>query len=421
MVEGGGIVSLKQPIVSLKEKRVIGYEALSRGLDLSSGDLIPPDRLFKAAEAFGMTLDVDRACRLKAIEEYARCQRVGDPLLFVNFDPTILNRVSIGSGWMKDQVKRHGISPSSVAIEIVEARVQSQEDLELFVSFYREAGFLIVLDDFGSEHSNLNRVLQVKPDIIKIDRTLVENIGTDFYKRAIVETIIHLASKIGALSLVEGVENLEDIQVCHELGADLYQGFYFSKPRADLFPLPDICRRRMGSLFQSIEYRQAERLAEDRAFQKKFTSLIGAICNILSRNKQETFDIIMENLSGLHDRVECLYILDAIGCQVSRTHCHPNGTGNSRNPLFRPSEKGADHSLKSYFFFMQGMTRTEHYSDPYISLATGNLCRTLSRLFVTSNGDYFIFCADFSVRKPDALKGRGPCRLRSPLEGRDAS
>lgn len=405
MVEEGGIVSMKQPIVSIKERRMVGYEALSRGVEADSGSLIPPDLLFGAAEAWGMSVAVDRACRKKAIEEFARWRGAGEPLLFLNFDPTILAQVSIGSGWMKDQVMRHGIAPSSVAIEIVESRVPSARDLDRFVAFYRAAGFLIVLDDFGSEHSNLNRVLQVKPDLIKIDRALVHNISKDFYKRAIVETIINLASKIGALSLAEGVEELEDILVCHELGADLYQGFYFAKPLAAMTAVPDSLGRQLEDLGRAAGDRQSERIAKTTAIHRSFAVTVDGIAATLTGSEIASFDALLHALSGLSPRVECLYILNADGIQVSRTHGLRERAKPARSALFRPSERGADHSLKGYFSLMRELHLTRYDSDPYISLATGSLCRTLVRQFVTATGQRFIVCVDFSLREEGAIQG----------------
>ncbi len=90
----------------------------------------------------------------------------------------------------------------------------------------------VVLDDFGALHSNLNRLIISKPDIIKIDRQLIHNVSESYYQQSIIKSIIDLAKKIGSLTLAEGVENKEDVLKCHELGADLFQGFYFARPQS---------------------------------------------------------------------------------------------------------------------------------------------------------------------------------------------
>ena len=80
-----------------------------------------------------------------------------------------------------------GLKPENIAIEIIESDVEDLKELQRFVQLYRSYGFLIALDDVGAGHSNLNRIPLIKPDILKIDRFLVQNIQDDFYKQEVLE------------------------------------------------------------------------------------------------------------------------------------------------------------------------------------------------------------------------------------------
>ena len=91
-----------------------------------------------------------------------------------------------------------------------------------------------MIDDFGCEHSNIDRLIQIHPDVIKVDRSIIANIESDPYRQSILKSINSLAQMTGALCLAEGVETIEEIQTCHLLGVDLFQGYAFALPNPDL-------------------------------------------------------------------------------------------------------------------------------------------------------------------------------------------
>lgn len=398
LAEKKSIRNLKQPIVSIKEKKIVGYEALSRGVDPFSGEIIEPDLLFKSARRFGMSLEIDRICREKAVGCFSKHYSDSDILLFLNFNPEILSKATRGSCWMKELVETSGLSPSQIAIEIVESKVELQSDLEEFVNMYRGFGFLIVLDDFGAKHSNLNRVMQLKPDIIKIDRELVDNVSKDFYKRSVVKTVIELARKTSAMSLVEGVENPDDVVTCHELGADLFQGYFFSKPSDLVEDVQENCINRIDGIFEMINLTEEVKIAERQASYKKCRMISSMLCDELAGVHERTFDDSLSEFIINNQEIECAYILNQTGLQVSDTHCGIVKSSRSESRLFKPSQKGADHSLKTYFSTMRILKLKEYFSDPYISLATGNMCRTMSVTFECAEGKECIVCVDFSQK-----------------------
>ena len=98
------------------------------------------------------------------------------------------------------------------------------------VDLLRSRGFLIVLDDVGSGHSNLDRIPFIKPDLLKVDRTLIARIDTDYHKRGTLKSLVDLGRKIGALVVAEGVETEGEAMVALELGADLLQGLCLGRP-----------------------------------------------------------------------------------------------------------------------------------------------------------------------------------------------
>jgi EAL domain-containing protein (putative c-di-GMP-specific phosphodiesterase class I) len=121
-------------------------------------------------------------------------------------------------------------SAANIVIEIVESDTEDTEALIRFVKSYRECGFNIALDDVGTGHSNFDRISLLRPDIIKIDRSIISGIATDYFKQEIFKSLAKLSKGIGSLILAEGVETKEEILCCLEYGADLLQGYFFSRP-----------------------------------------------------------------------------------------------------------------------------------------------------------------------------------------------
>ena len=397
IIESESIRTLFHPIVSIKEKRIVGFEALSRGINNGSGSIISPIDMFKCAQLNDLNLELDRLCRKIAIKQYQAKGMQDNFLLFVNFDPGILNKVRIGCGWMNKLIESYGIKPFNIAIEIVESKVETHNRLSAFVDLYREYGFHIVLDDFGADHSNLNRILLVKPDIIKIDRELTLNISRDYYKQAIVGSIVELGNKIGSVCLAEGVETLDDIIMCHELGLDYFQGFFFSLPLVDPEDMYQPCTESMKEVTEKLFAHLSKIVIQKIDVQQKYKKLSYEISENISKVKEKDFNSFLKQAIDKYIEIECMYIIDKKGVQISDSVCKSMSENQAGHFLFRPAKKGADHSLKKYFYHMNIMKLKEFYTSPYISLATGSLCTTISKSFINDENNFYILCIDFSI------------------------
>lgn len=134
LMRSGAITAHFQPLVSIKKRSIVGLEALARSTNPLNGERIPPDTLFRKASSEGMVLELDRCCRQKAFENFRSLRaRNTDLLLFLNFDTSIIDQGVVGSNYLLHQVERMGLAPNTVAIEIIESRVQDQRALQRFV------------------------------------------------------------------------------------------------------------------------------------------------------------------------------------------------------------------------------------------------------------------------------------------------
>ena len=160
-----------QPIVSVRKKRIIGYEALARPKD-AQGLSVAPDQLFAEARREGYALLLDRTCQRLALSRFIKADSEGDSLLSVNMDTSHFSENS-QSHTILALLEEYGLAPGRLMVEICEDAVRSQRQLENFVSVCRELGVLVAIDDLGQKHSNLDRIINLRPDVLKLDRHLI--------------------------------------------------------------------------------------------------------------------------------------------------------------------------------------------------------------------------------------------------------
>jgi EAL domain-containing protein (putative c-di-GMP-specific phosphodiesterase class I) len=387
----GTIHSVFQPIFSPRTKNLVGYEALSR-FTRTDGVIEQPDQVFRRYRSSLDGLTLDRACRQTALESYLEeYRKFPDRLLFLNFDSTIIDLGVQGSGYLLHQVEQLGIPSNRIVLEIIESQVSQVQKLMDFVDKYRNHGFFIALDDVGSGYSNLERLAQIQPHIIKIDRSIIKDIDQSYAKEKIFQAIIQLSHNLGSLALAEGIETSQEALTCIELGADLVQGYFFSEPASLHSPEPLI----LDPLDQVLD-RYSDRYVQMNESQRTYLQTLETATRDLARQLKHQTRTQWSNslLSFLthHRKTECAYILDTKGIQVTETFFRQPRLQNN-NPLFFPGKVGTDHSAKPYF--LQGRRTTSFIlSDSYISLATGKVCQTLVLPFRTVNHKSYRLCLD---------------------------
>lgn len=224
----GDLSSLFQPIVSLSEQRILGYEALTRGP--SNSPLHSPLTLFAVARHAGRLSELEMACRKSACRGLSALGLEGK--LFLNVSPESLLDPSHQPGRTLKLLQTFGIPPSQVVIELTEQ--SPTEDFALLdnaLHHYRAMGFSIALDDLGAGYSSLRLWSELRPDYVKIDRHFIDGIHQDAVKREFVGSILKMAEASRAQVIAEGIELTEELTVLAEMGVDLVQGYLLSRPQ----------------------------------------------------------------------------------------------------------------------------------------------------------------------------------------------
>ncbi len=216
------LASAFQPVLR-PDGKVIGREALLRAESLEHGELAP-DAAFEEALNASRVVQFDRLVRIIHLMNHARSFSENE-LLFLNVHPRLLFSVSDHGRTFEQILHYYSVPTSQVVIEIKESANTDDAVLADAVSNYRSLGYRIAVDDFGGAHSSLERVLKLRPDIVKLDGALIQ---TTEHSRSTATSFNQLVEKFqgsGIQVAVEGIETARQLEIARRSGADLLQGF----------------------------------------------------------------------------------------------------------------------------------------------------------------------------------------------------
>ncbi len=225
--------TLYQPILDLVDLSVLGHEVFSRGpVDGAFGDA---EALFALAERSGRILEFERLCRQHAFASALRHLPAGGKL-FLNTSASALRDPEMLDGGLVYAARRAGLAPDEVVLEITErVAVEERRAYREVLLQLKSAGFGLAIDDMGAGYASLQGVVDVEPDYLKFDVSLVRDIDRSLIKRSLLETLVDLARRIGARVIAEGIEGESELATLRERGVPLGQGRYLAPP----LPVPE--------------------------------------------------------------------------------------------------------------------------------------------------------------------------------------
>jgi len=238
-IENGDVLPYFQPIYDVRQRRLLGLEALAHMPD-GQGGMLPPDELISIIEETGMMNAFGRVMLHRTIADYQQWGERYDlqqmPYLALNLScsqldqPDFLEQVD---ALLQDT----GVDPHKLEFEITESTIIRNVDQKLeLLRAIRERGIRIAIDDFGTGYSSLSYLKKLPIDTLKIDRSFVRDINMDADDNAIIETIIAMAAKLGLGVVAEGVETREQLAFLRAHQCEVIQGYYFKRPA----PLKDL-------------------------------------------------------------------------------------------------------------------------------------------------------------------------------------
>ena len=222
-----------QPIVSLRDRSVVGFEALAR-IDSPELGPISPAQFIPLAEETGLIvplgmLVLQEACKqmLQWHTQYPREQPLTISVNLSSKQFTQLNLVEL----IKKGLEETGLNPACLTLEITESVIMEKaQDVAEMLAQLKSLGVKLRIDDFGTGYSSLSYLHSFPFDILKVDQSFICRMVSDNHSTGIVETILTLAQKLGKQVVAEGVEHEEQVAALLALGCGFGQGFLFSQP-----------------------------------------------------------------------------------------------------------------------------------------------------------------------------------------------
>lgn len=225
LLGSAGIAAALQPISRLHDGSVIGYEALARYAPRPY--LTSPDELFALASSLSVQRDVDLACLRAAVRAAGN---IGAADLFVNvLTGTVLD--ARGMAELIAAVHDARIDPAAVVLEFSEREpVEDLAQLQRSAAQLRAEGFRIAVDDAGAGHASMRIIAELRPEFIKVDRSLIKSVESDGARRALVVALLSFSGHIGARVIAEGIETHAEQEALLSLGVQFGQGWFVGRP-----------------------------------------------------------------------------------------------------------------------------------------------------------------------------------------------
>ena len=383
-----------QPIYSLSHARVVGHEALLRAQN-AEGQSISPLDVFKACDNPQELGWCDSLSRMVHMANFV-AQMPEAQWLFLNVHPDTSQLLfqPEGQDYVRRVLTHFNVPGEKIVLELLESSVDGQDDLEACVATVRAHGCLIAIDDFGAGHSNFDRVWRLKPDIVKLDRSLVVRAAQDPRSRRVVSQMVSLLHECGAMVLLEGVETEEEALLALESDADMVQGYFFARPQPLLQPSGH-SPQSLTDLYSALsEYRGVQRAAH-RERLAPYRNAIGhaGVSLSVGRSIEQACRSFMELPA-----TEVCYILDEDGHQICDALWSPKRPQQVRL-AYEPMQDsdGACWSRRPYFRRAIDAFGKVQVTRPYRTLHGNHTCVTLSYAFHQQLGEHKVLrvvCGD---------------------------
>lgn len=222
-----------QPLISLEDGSIIGFEALLRWQHPNRG-FIPPFEFIPIAEDSGLIIPITNWILKETTEQLAAWQKISpssqDLIVSVNISGKHLAQDGLIEE-VRKALHASKIKPSCLKLEITESvAMENAEHTIIILNKLKELGVQLSIDDFGTGYSSLSYLHRLPFDTLKIDRSFVNNVGSKGENSEILQTIVSLAKNLKMRSIAEGIETEAQLQILRDLDCDFAQGYLFSKP-----------------------------------------------------------------------------------------------------------------------------------------------------------------------------------------------
>jgi EAL domain-containing protein (putative c-di-GMP-specific phosphodiesterase class I) len=381
-----------QPVVSVRGKGILGFEAFSRSVT-GEGVRLDAQDLFGQAWDPELRLKLCRLCRRKALEAFRPIfERHPQMLLFLNTDGRALT-ASAKPGHLDALAQTMGIPGKRIVIELERPSLGSPE-VARFVSYYHERGFSLSVDVGGGLDLPAEEIFSLKPEFIKFDRPLFSEPTGHEFRSDMVRALCHLGERLGATVLAKNVETEDEALRLLTWGVNHQQGFYYTKERdsGEQDPI-----RAFQCKVEEINRRFREQAQDEVAAKRKryegYHKALKKAAYKLADGPASSFAASCERLANNEELVVCAYVLSNEGIQLTPLSFKRSLVPET--PLLGPERgRGADHSIREDVLHLH--SGFDKYVLPeQVSPHARARVSTICERFYNSEGTPYILCLEF--------------------------
>ncbi|WP_453991848.1 EAL domain-containing protein [Bacillus nitroreducens] len=231
------IKTVFQPILSLETGATIGYEILNRP---EATECFPTTETFyNYVGNSSSVFQVEQFLRNLSIERFAEqikhIKNEGNQLVFLNIQTQVLADPSWRSGITMKLLEKYNLSPNQIVLELTEKQsVINYNQFKKIIEHYRQQGFRIAVDDAGTGYNSLKTLVYLKPEFIKLDKSLIRDIYQHRENQHLVELLVKYAMQVGTKIIAEGIETEQELEYLQGYGVHMGQGYGLGKPMPEL-------------------------------------------------------------------------------------------------------------------------------------------------------------------------------------------
>ncbi len=237
LMDKSKVKTMFQPILSLEEGSTVGFEILNR--PESTVHFPTTETFYDYVGESSHVVMVEQFLRNLSIERFA--EQVKDhyghkkPIVFLNIQTQVLADPCWRSGITLELLEKYNLTPNQIVLELTEKQsVKNYNQFKELIEHYRQQGFRIAVDDAGTGYNSLQTLVYLKPEFIKLDKSLIRNIHCHQENQHLVKLLVKYAMQVGTKIIAEGIETDAELEYLQGIGVHMGQGYALGRPNQKL-------------------------------------------------------------------------------------------------------------------------------------------------------------------------------------------
>lgn len=396
LIQEKRVETLMQLVISPNKDFVSGIEALSRGVHPETGELIAPVILFELARENNLLYELELLMLHKAFETFKPIfEAQKEMLLFINMSPEFIEKC-LELPIIEETIYHYGIPVSNIFFDINPFKPEQMGMIKHFADVYKQKGFYICVDDIGVGYNNIDKILYLGPDVVKIDIRALKQLKNRHYADNLVQTLKYITEPMGIVMVGKGIEDEADLNFSLECGTKFMQGFFISKPIDLTLDSLNALKTRYANLIEAHVKEEDNMLQLSRLMTAKACNIIQGVINTLESSRKQPLKAMIDSVFRAYPMVENLWFLDVRGKQNGATWTNKDKYEIKHSAMFMLHNHGSDFSTKDLFNQLYGSILETWVTRPFKSTMTNNLCVSCSKRLDWSD-DKAVLCININI------------------------